>query len=81
MKGSEFIKKLKKLGDCNGVEVKYIRRCGKGSHGTLFYGERYTIIPNHKNELKKGTLQAIIKQLGLKGEKNADIYFPGNINT
>lgn len=65
MKGSEFIKKLKKLGRQRHVEVKYLTRRGKGSHGTLFYGDRFTIIRSPKDELKKGTLHAMLNQLGL----------------
>lgn len=65
MKGSEFLKKIKKLGREQGVEVRLESRRGKGSHSTLFYGERFTIIRNLKDELKTGTYQAMLKQLGI----------------
>lgn len=65
MKGHEFLKKLKKLGDKNGIPIKLVQQRGKGSHSTLFYGERFTIIRNPKDELKSGTLNAMLKQLGL----------------
>lgn len=65
MKGSEFLKKIKKLGRERGVEVRLESRRGKGSHSTLFYGERFTIIRNLKDELKTGTYQAMLKQLGI----------------
>lgn len=38
---------------------------GKGSHGTLYFGDRFTIIRNLKDELKTGTLHAMLGQLGL----------------
>lgn len=38
---------------------------GKGSHGTLYYGSRFTVVRNLKDELKPGTLYAMLKQLGL----------------
>ncbi|MEL6578661.1 MAG: type II toxin-antitoxin system HicA family toxin [Cyanobacteria bacterium J06621_12] len=38
---------------------------GKGSHITLYYGERYTIVRNLKDELKTGTYKAMLKQLGI----------------
>jgi mRNA interferase HicA len=38
---------------------------GKGSHGTLYFGSRFTVIRNLKDELKTGTLHAMLKQLGL----------------
>ena len=66
MKGSEFLKKLKALGRKRGIVVKIEQRRGKGSHSTLFYGERFTIIRNLKDELKTGTFNAMLKQLGIK---------------
>jgi mRNA interferase HicA len=68
MNGSELIQPLKKVGRKNHVSVKFVSRRGKGSHGTLFYGNLFAIIPNQKNELKKGTLHAILSQLGLRME-------------
>jgi len=65
MKGSEFLKKLKALGRDRKVEVKIESRRGKGSHSTLFYGNRFTIIRNLKDELKTGTFKAMLKQLGI----------------
>ena len=66
MKGSEFVKKLKNLGKQQSVSVKIEQRRGKGSHSTLFYGDRFTIIRNLKDELKTGTFQAMLKQLDIK---------------
>ena len=66
MKGTEFYKKLKALSRRRGVVVKLEQRRGKGSHGTLFYGERFTIIRNLKDELKTGTYNAMLKQLGIR---------------
>lgn len=65
MKGSEFIKKLKALGKMNNIPVRHEQRRGKGSHSTLFYGNRFTIIRNLKDELKTGTFHAMLKQLGI----------------
>ena len=65
MKGSEFIKRLKKLGRQKNISVEYITRRGKGSHGMLYYGDKFTVIRNPKDELKKGTLHAMLEQLGL----------------
>lgn len=65
MKGSEFVRKLKSLGRQNGVSVRIEQQRGKGSHSTLFYGDHFTIIRNLKDELKTGTYQAMLKQLGI----------------
>ena len=65
MTGNEFIRRLRRLGRQRGVRVEYIAERGKGSHGTLYYGERLAIIRNPRDELKTGTLHAMLAQLGL----------------
>ena len=65
MTGNEFIRKVRRRGRKNGVQVAFVPRRGKGSHGTLFYGARFTIVRNPKNELKTGTLHAMLDQLGV----------------
>ena len=37
----------------------------KGSHVTLYFGERVAVVRNPKDELKTGTLHAVCKQLGI----------------
>ncbi len=68
MTGNEFIRKVKKVGRERGVVVQFVTRRGKGSHGTLFYGPQFTIVRNPKDELKTGTLHAMLTQLGLSSE-------------
>jgi mRNA interferase HicA len=65
MKGNEFIRKVRKLGRQRGVRVAFVAERGKGSHGTLYYGDRLTVVRNPKDELKTGTLHAMLAQLGL----------------
>jgi len=64
--GSEFINRVRKIGKTRGVPVKFVAERGKGSHGTLYFGDRRTIVRNPKDELKKGTLGAMVRQLGIK---------------
>lgn len=66
MKGSEFIRKVEKAGKANGVIVRFVSRRGKGAHGTLFYGGKFTIVSSLKKELKSGTFHAMLSQLGLR---------------
>ena len=42
---------------------------GKGSHGIMILGDRRTVVRNPKDELKSGTLHAMLKQLGLSQTK------------
>ena len=65
MTGNEFILKIRRLGRQRGVQVAFVPERGKGSHGTLYYGEKLTIVRNPKDELKTGTLHAMLMQLGL----------------
>lgn len=65
MTGSEFIRRIRRLGRRSGIEVRLLRARGKGSHQTLYYGNRRTVVRNPKDELKTGTLNAMLKQLGL----------------
>ncbi len=69
MKGNEFVKKVKKLGKAKDLEVRIDRKRGKGSHVTLYYGEKFTIVRNLKDELKTGTLKAMLKQLGIREDE------------
>ena len=65
VKGSELVRRLRKVGRQRGVVVELVPERGKGSHGTLYFGERFTVVRNLKDELKTGTLRAMLKQLGL----------------
>lgn len=65
MRGSEFVRKVQALGRRRGVHVRLEAKRGKGSHQTLYYGDRFTIIRALKDELKTGTYHAMLRQLGI----------------
>ncbi len=65
MRGTEFVRRVRKLGRKRGILVELQAERGKGSHGTLYFGERFTIVRSLKDEIKTGTLHAMLKQLGL----------------
>lgn len=69
MKGSEFVKRVKKLAKAQGVTTYIDKKRGKGSHVTLYFGDKFTIIRNLKDELKTGTLKAMLKQLGIREDE------------
>jgi mRNA interferase HicA len=48
MTGAEFLRAMRRLGRQRGVEVWFVTRHGKGSHGTLYFGERKTIVKDRK---------------------------------
>jgi mRNA interferase HicA len=65
MTGAEFIRALRRLGRRRGVEVRFVTRRGKGSHGTLYWGDRKTIVKDRKKELSRGLVADMLRQLGL----------------
>ena len=65
MTGAELIRAIRKLGRRQGVEVRFVTRRGKGSHGTLYFWDRKTIVKDRKKELSRGLLLDMLRQLGL----------------
>jgi mRNA interferase HicA len=65
VKGAEFVRKVRKLGRERGVTVVFYAERGKGSHGTLYYGTRFTVVKDRKQELSRALLSAMLGQLGL----------------
>jgi mRNA interferase HicA len=63
--GAEFMRRVRKLGRRREVAVNWVPERGKGSHGTLYYGTRFTVVQNLNNELKKATLHRMLDQVGL----------------
>ncbi|HEY8021935.1 MAG TPA: type II toxin-antitoxin system HicA family toxin [Thermoanaerobaculia bacterium] len=68
MRGAEFVRKVRRLGKIRGVPVEFAAERGKGSHGTLYYGDHFTVVHDLRDELKKGTLHGMLMQLGLQLE-------------
>jgi mRNA interferase HicA len=69
MKGSEFVRKAQMLAKVRGLPWRLDEKRGKGSHVTLYFGERITVVRNPKDELKTGTLHAMCKQLGIRKDE------------
>jgi predicted RNA binding protein YcfA (HicA-like mRNA interferase family) len=64
MTGKEFENRVKRLGRKTGQPVQFVRH-GKGSHGRLYYGNRFTTLKDRKKEIRKGLLKAMCSQLGI----------------
>ena len=65
MTGNEFERKIKKLGRKRGIVVLFDQGHGKGSHGRLYYGNRFTTLKDRRKEIGPGLLNAMLDQLGL----------------
>lgn len=66
MKGDEFVRKIRRLGKSRGIGARFEKRHGKGSHGTLYFGGRKTIVKDRRKEIGEGLLRAMLRQLGLR---------------
>ncbi len=65
MTGAEFIRRLRKLGRRRDILVMFSAERGKGSHGTLYYGSRFTVVKDRRKELSRPLVKAMCRQLGL----------------
>jgi mRNA interferase HicA len=68
MNGNELIKILKKIGREKGLAVRLDRKRGKGSHFTLYFGVKRTIMKDRTKEIGPGLLNNILANLSLKKE-------------
>jgi len=66
VKGSEFLRKVKVIARRNKLTYHWDTERGVGSHGTLYLGERATIVKDLKKELGPGLLADMCKQLGIR---------------
>ena len=63
--GNELLKRLRKIARERRLQLQLVRERGKGSHGTLYLGDRYTIIKDRKKEIGPGLLKKMLTDLGL----------------
>ena len=65
MTGHEFERKIRRIARKRGVAVSFDAGHGKGSHGRLYYGARFTTLKDRRKEIGPGLLNAMLEQLGL----------------
>ena len=63
MNGREFIRRAGRYARRNGLEFHLDTRQGKGSHQTIYLGDRYTRV--QYGEIPLGTLSAMLKDLDI----------------
>ncbi len=68
VKGSEFLRKVKAVARRNKLRFRWVAERGSGSHGTLYVGNRFTVVKDLKKELGPGLLSDMLKQLGIRKE-------------
>lgn len=67
MSGKDFIARAAKWARKRGLDWSVVPSRGKGSHKTLYVGERRTIVAT--GEIPPGTLRNMLKQLGIPKEE------------
>jgi mRNA interferase HicA len=65
MNGNELLRRLRPLADARGVTLRLDTRHGKGSHGRLWFGDRFTTMKDRRKEIGPGLLNAMLRDLGL----------------
>jgi hypothetical protein len=65
MNGHDFEAKVRRIGRARGVLVSFDKGHGKGSHGRLYFGTRFTTLKDRRKEIGPGLLNAMLHQLGL----------------
>lgn len=67
--GSEFLRKIKKLARRRGLAVVFLPDRGNGSHGRVYFGDRYTTVKDLKKEIGAGLLGSMLDDLGIHKEE------------
>ena len=65
MTAGEFIRRIAALGTARGIPVRFDKTRGKGSHGTLHFGDSFTVVKDRRKECGPGLLGKMLTDLGL----------------
>jgi len=68
VKGAEFLRRVKHVARRRRLSYEWVAERGVGSHGTLYLGEKLTIVKDLKKEIGPGLLSDMCKQLGIRKE-------------
>jgi mRNA interferase HicA len=68
VRAGEFLRKVKIISKRNKLTYRWVPERGAGSHGTLYLGDRLTVVKDLKKELGPGLLADMCKQLGIRKE-------------
>lgn len=66
MNGAEFVRRAKRYAKKSGLEFRFDRSEGKGSHGRLYLGGRATFVK--RSEIGKGLLVAMLREPRVRKE-------------
>ena len=67
MNGAEVVRRAKRYARNAGLEFRFDRSEGKGSHGRLYLGDKTTFVK--RSEIGRGLLAAMLKELEIRKEE------------
>ena len=67
LNGTEFVRRAKRYARNAGLEFRFDRSEGEGSHGRLHLGGKTTFVK--RSEIGQGLLAAMLKELGIRKEE------------
>ena len=62
MTGDEFVRRIRRLGRERVIPVRFEVRKGKGSHGRLYFGDRFATVKDRRKEIGVGLLEAMLRR-------------------
>jgi predicted RNA binding protein YcfA (HicA-like mRNA interferase family) len=65
MNYAQFLRRLRAHAREKGLNFEVVKNRGKGGHQMIHLGDRKSTIPSPNKEIKRGTLSAILRQLGV----------------
>ena len=66
MTGNQFIRRVQQWAKAQGLErPEFLAKKGRGSHGTLFVGDKETTVKDRKKEIGRGLLNKMLADLGI----------------
>lgn len=61
----QFLRRLRARARAKDLKFEVVKNRGKGGHQMVHLGDRKATIPSPNKEVKRGTLKAILRQLGV----------------
>lgn len=65
MRGADFLRRVRRIAREQGWQFEWHADQGKGSHGTLYVNGKLTVLRHVRDEIKPGTLRAMLRQLDI----------------
>ncbi len=65
MTGRQFIGRVRRWARARKLEVRFVAAEGRGSHGSLYVGDRKTTVKDRRKEIGKGLLAKMLADLGI----------------